>query len=235
VARVRVGTSGFSYKEWKRLFYPDDLSDRELLPFYASRFPTVEIDSTFYRMPSVKTLESWKETTPETFRFTLKAPQQITHRQRLRLPSEALSYFTGVTPTLETRLAFVQYQLPPFMKVDVDRLKAFLEVLPKSSQASFEFRHPSWFTPEVFDLLRAHSRILCIHDTDEGCSPMELTTNATCVRLRRTEYSTTEREEWRSRWRAWAAAGIDVFAYVKHKENPNAPLIALDFAEGFQV
>ena len=233
MAAVRVGTSGFSYKEWKRLFYPAGLSDREFLPFYASRFTTVEIDSSFYRIPSPKTLELWKETTPETFRFTLKAPQQITHRQRLAVPSEALQYFGGVLPVLGSRLAFVQYQLPPFMKCDVARLKAFLEVLPQSVQASFEFRHPSWFIPEVLDLLRAHGRILCIHDTDEGCTPMELTTNTTCVRLRRTAYTSAERQEWRNRWRSWAASGTDVFAYVKHKENPNAPLIALEFAEGF--
>lgn len=233
MARVRVGTSGFSYKEWKRIFYPEDLSNPKLLPYYASRFQTVEIDSTFYRMPSAATLEAWRNVTPEDFRFTLKAPQQITHRQRIKVPSDALEYWISVAPGLGSRLAFIQYQLPPFMKCDIDRLKAFLEVLPAQPQASFEFRHPSWFTPEVVELLEHHGRILCIHDTDEGCTPMEITTNTTCVRLRRSEYSPSEREEWRRRWRDWAAAGIDVYAYVKHKDNPNAPLIALEFAEGF--
>ena len=233
VSDVRVGTSGFSYKEWKDIFYPRELRDREFLAYYAAHFRTVEIDSTFYRMPSPETLLGWSETTPELFRFTLKAPQQITHRQRLRIPSEALDYFTRTAPALGSRLAFIQYQLPPNMKCDIDRLKAFLEVLPVSPSSSFEFRHPSWFVPEVFALLKDYGRILCIHDTDEGCSPMEITAASTCVRLRRTQYSSQEREAWRARFRAWADAGIDVFAYIKHKDNPNAPLIALEFAEGF--
>jgi len=233
VARVRVGTSGFSYKEWKGLFYPEELSDQRFLSYYASRFQTVEIDSTFYRMPAPKTLETWRESTSDDFQFTLKAPQQITHRQRLRVPSEAVMYFIGLAPGLGPRLAFVQFQLPPFMKCDVDRLKAFLEVLPADFKASFEFRNDSWFIPGVYDLLRRHDKILCIHDTDEGCTPMEITTGSTCVRLRRSEYTPGEREQWRRRWREWAADGIDVYAYVKHKENPNAPLIALEFADGF--
>jgi uncharacterized protein YecE (DUF72 family) len=233
MARVWIGTSGFSYKEWKGIFYPRDLSDQKMLPYYASRFRTVEIDSTFYRMPAPKTLGAWRDTTPEDFRFTLKAPQQITHRQRLKVPSESLKYFVNSTPELDPRLAFVQFQLPPFMKCDVDRLKVFLEVLPPDFKASFEFRNDSWFIPEVYQLLRHHGKILCIHDTDEGCTPLQITAGATCVRLRRSQYSGAQREEWRTRWREWAADGIDVFAYVKHKDNPNAPLIALEFAEGF--
>ena len=233
VGDVRIGTSGFSYKEWKRIFYPSELRDRDFLAYYVTRFRTVEIDSSFYRVPSPQTLEVWRETTPEHFRFTLKAPQQITHRQRLKVPSEALDYFTRTAGSLGSRLAFIQYQLPPNLKCDIGRLKAFLEVLPPAPAASFEFRHPSWFVPEVIALLREHGRILCIHDTDEGCSPMEITAATTCVRLRRTQYSAQEREEWRARFRTWADAGIDVFAYIKHKDNPNAPLIALEFAEGF--
>jgi uncharacterized protein YecE (DUF72 family) len=233
VGDVRIGTSGFSYKEWKRIFYPPELHDREFLAYYATRFRTVEIDSSFYRVPSPQTLEVWRETAPEHFRFTLKAPQQITHRQRLKVPSEALDYFTRTASALGSRLAFIQYQLPPNLKCDIARLKAFLEVLPPVPAASFEFRHDSWFVPEVLGLLKDHGRILCIHDTDEGCSPMEMTAPTTCVRLRRTQYSAQEREEWRARFRAWADAGIDVFAYIKHKDNPNAPLIALEFAEGF--
>jgi uncharacterized protein YecE (DUF72 family) len=233
VGDVRIGTSGFSYKEWKRIFYPPELREGEFLSYYATRFHTVEIDSSFYRVPSLQTLEVWRETTPELFRFTLKAPQQITHRQRLKVPSEALDYFTTTASALGSRLAFIQYQLPPNLKCDIARLKAFLEVLPPALAASFEFRHPSWFVPEVIALLRDHGRILCIHDTDEGCSPMEITTATTCVRLRRTEYSAQERQEWRARFQACADAGIDVFAYIKHKDNPNAPVIALEFAEGF--
>src|SRR5262245_7955689 len=112
MARVWVGTSGFSYKEWKGIFYPEGLSDAKMLSHYASQFRTVEIDSTFYRMPSQNTLESWRDTTPEDFRFTLKASQQITHRQRLKVPSDALAYLVNAAPALGTRLAFIQFQLP---------------------------------------------------------------------------------------------------------------------------
>jgi len=233
VAKVWVGTSGFSYKEWKGLFYPEHLPDKQMLPFYATRFPTVEIDSTFYRMPSTKTLEGWRGSTPTDFRFVLKAPQQITHRQRLKVPSEALQYLMSSMPLLGGRLGLVSYQLPPFFKCDPGRLQAFLEVLPTNVLAGFEFRHPSWFIGEVYELLRRHGAILCVHDSEEGCSPLELTAGTVYVRLRRDRYSDHEREEWRARLRDWANSGIEVFAFIKHKDNPDAPRIAQAFAEGF--
>ncbi|HET9216211.1 MAG TPA: DUF72 domain-containing protein [Terriglobia bacterium] len=230
---VFVGTSGFSYKEWKPAFYPQDLPDKRMLPYYASRFPTVEIDSTFYRMPTAATLDAWRNAVPSGFRFVIKASQVITHRQRLRVPSDALSYLTTTVTALGSNLAFIAYQLPPVSRYDLSRLQAFLEVLPSNVQAAFEFRHPSWFVPEVYELLRKHQSILCIHDTEEGCSPLELTGPAVYVRLRRDSYSSIQQEEWRRRFKDWAASGRDVFAYIKHKDNPNAPQIALAFAEGF--
>ena len=233
MATVSVGTSGFGSKEWKGRFYPQDLPDKEMLTYYASRLSTVEIDSTFYRMPTTAILDAWIRAVPSGFRFVIKAPQQITHRQRLRVPSEALSHLTSVLTVLEERLAFVAYQLPPFSRLDLERLQAFLEVLPLNHRSAFEFRHPSWFVPEVFELLKRHRALLCIHDTDEGCSPEEVTATAVYVRLRRSRYSPEQREEWKARWRNWATSGLDVFAYVKHKDNPDAPRIALEFAEGF--
>jgi uncharacterized protein YecE (DUF72 family) len=233
MARVWVGTSGFSYKEWKGDFYPSDLSDRDMLAYYATRFRSVEIDSTFYRVPSAKTLEAWRETTPEDFRFALKATQRITHHERLKVPSETLVHWINIVPTLGARLGLLLYQLPPFFKCDVPRLSDFLEALPEGLPAGFEFRHPSWFSPEVYDLLERHRAILCINDGDEGCTPLETTARATYVRLRRSGYTPALREEWRARWRNWAEAGIEVFAFIKHKDNPDAPRIALEFAEGF--
>jgi uncharacterized protein YecE (DUF72 family) len=233
MARVSIGTSGFSYKEWKKIFYPADLPDKQMLAYYVTRFHTVEIDSTFYRMPVPKTLESWRDSTPEHFRFTLKCPQQITHRERLRLPSEALARLLEVVPTLGSRLGFLAFQLPPFSRFDMARLQAFLEVLPDSIPAAFEFRHDSWFNSETYDLLRSRRIALCIHDTDEGCTPFEITAPTVYVRLRRSEYTAPQREEWRNRFRRWAESGHDVLAYIKHKDNPDAPNIALQFAEGF--
>src|SRR5438874_1829231 len=126
VARIWFGTSGFSYKEWRPMFYPADLSDKQFLTYYSSKFNSVEIDYTFYRMPSAKTIESWKNSTPADFKFTLKASQQITHRQRLSVPSEALDYFLTVVPGLEDRLGIVLYQLPPFFKSNLEKLETFL-------------------------------------------------------------------------------------------------------------
>ncbi len=233
MARIWFGTSGFSYKEWRPIFYPDDLSDKQFLQYYATRLNSVEIDYTFYRMPTAKTIEAWKTATPNDFRFTLKASQQITHRERLKIPSEALSYLLGVVLGLENRLGMILYQLPPFFKCDVQKLELFVSTLPKGIPAAFEFRHDSWFIPEVYRILRHHGAALCIHDADDHTTPLEVTAPFTYVRLRRTEYDSARRGEWQERIRRWASDGVDVFAYIKHEDNPNAPLIALEFASGF--
>jgi uncharacterized protein YecE (DUF72 family) len=232
MASIWLGTSGFSYKEWKRSFYPEGLPDNQMLQYYASRFNSVEIDSTFYRMPAQKTIEAWKSATPESFRFTIKAPQQITHRQRLKIPSDALDYFTSVVPGLEGRLGLVLYQLPPFFKCDAQRLELFLAALPRGVPAAFEFRHESWFNTQIYDLLEKRRVALCIHDADEHTTPMEITAGATYIRLRKSAYSDEERSVWQQRLRGLAAAGTEVFAYIKHEDNPDAPHIALRFAEG---
>jgi uncharacterized protein YecE (DUF72 family) len=192
----------------------------------------VEIDYTFYRMPTAKTIESWRTATPEHFKFTVKASQQITHRQRLKVPSEALEYFTTVVPGLEDRLGLVLYQLPPFFKCDAQRLEMFLAALPRGVHSAFEFRHESWFNQPVYDLLKKHNVALCIHDADDHTTPTEITADATYVRLRKSAYSDDDRKSWQERLRGWAGAGTEVFAYIKHEDNPDAPQIALQFAEG---
>jgi len=232
MASIWLGTSGFSYKEWKPVFYPQDLSDKQFLQHYATKLNSVEIDYTFYRMPNAKTIEGWRNATPENFRFTLKASQQITHRERLKVPSEALEYLLGVVPGLESRLGMILYQLPPFFKSDAQKLEMFLSVLPRGIAAAFEFRHDSWFNEDVYRLLRKFNVALCIHDADDHTTPMELTAGFTYVRLRRSEYSPEQRLEWQRRLRGWADQGTEVFAYIKHEDNPDAPLIAMEFAKG---
>ena len=214
------------------MFYPEGLPEKQFLQYYSSRLNSVEIDYTFYRMPSVKTIDAWKAATPEHFKFTIKASQQITHRQRLKVPSEALDYFLTVVPGLESRLGIVLYQLPPFFKSDRAKLEAFLSVLPRGVPAAFEFRHDSWFNTEIYELLRNHRVALCIHDADERTTPTELTAGFTYIRLRRSTYEDAARAEWQARIRDWARDGIEVFAYIKHEDNPDAPLIALQFADG---
>jgi uncharacterized protein YecE (DUF72 family) len=233
MARVWIGTSGFSYKEWKGPFYPQGLPDGQMLTHYARRLCSVEIDSTFYRMPSVSTLQKWLDATSPNFRFTLKAPQQITHRERLKVPSDATTHLTEIVPTLKERAGLLCFQLPPFLRCEIDRLDSFLGSLPQGIPYAFEFRHESWFAPEVYGRLREHGVVLCIHDSDTGCTPEEITGSAAYVRLRRSLYSPESREQWRRKFRQWADSGVEVFAYVKHKDNPDAPHIALEFAEGF--
>jgi uncharacterized protein YecE (DUF72 family) len=232
MAPVWFGTSGFSYKEWRPAFYPEGLSDKQFLHYYSSRLNSVEIDYTFYRMPSPKTIEAWRTATADGFKFTIKASQQITHRQRLKVPSESLDYLLSVIPGLESRLGMVLYQLPPFFKCDPQKLEAFLAVLPRGIRSAFEFRHESWFSDDVYRLLRNHNVALCIHDADDHTTPLELTAGFTYIRLRRSVYDEAKRSEWQDRIRGWARDGIEVFAYIKHEDNPGAPLIALEFAQG---
>src|SRR5262245_16356684 len=228
---IWFGTSGFSYKEWRPLFYPADLPEKQFLQFYSSQLNSVEIDYTFYRMPNAKTIENWRAATPDQFRFALKASQQITHRQRLKTPSDALDYLLGVVGGLEGRLGTMLYQLPPFFKCDLEKLETFLSVLPRGIRSTFEFRHDSWFNPEVYALLRKHNTALCIHDADDHTTPMEITAGFTYIRFRRSDYAADARREWQDRLRTWARDGIEVFAYIKHEDNPDAPLIALGFAD----
>jgi uncharacterized protein YecE (DUF72 family) len=231
MGRAYIGTSGFAYKEWRPSFYPEKTPERQFLPYYASQLGCVEIDYTFYRMPNGKTLDGWKENTPDGFKFTLKASQKITHWERLKVPSSSLDYLLGIVPRLDSRLGAMLYQLPPNFKVSVERLEAFLAQLPREMPCAFEFRNETWFVPEVYGLLERHGAGLVINDGDEGCTPIERTAPLVYMRLRRSAYSDEQRECWRERIRTWAKEG-DVFAFVKHEDNPDAPRIALEFASG---
>jgi uncharacterized protein YecE (DUF72 family) len=229
---IWIGTSGFSYREWKPIFYPTDLPNDRFLSYYATRLNSVEIDSTFYRMPTPKALDTWREGTPEDFRFGLKAPQKITHRERLAVPSEALVHLLSLLPRLGSRLGVVLYQLPPFFRRDLPRLAAFLETLPPRPRSALEFRHTSWFEEETYRLLEKHGIALCINDNDDFECPARLTAQHTYVRLRRDRYTPEEATVWKARLLGFAQQGVDVFAFIKHKDNPQAPLIAVDFARG---
>jgi uncharacterized protein YecE (DUF72 family) len=173
--RVRTGTSGFSYKEWKGSFYPEDLAAKGMLAYYASQLSAVEINNTFYRMPKPSVLESWVEQVPSDFRFVLKASRRITHFKRLMNTGEEVEYFIDNASILGERLAAVLFQLPPSMKKDIERLCEFLEQLPPEPKVAFEFRHESWFEDDVFELLREHDRALCIAD-DEDKEPVRVAT-----------------------------------------------------------
>lgn len=230
--RAWIGTSGFSYKEWKPGFYPEDLPEKQFLRYFASKFNSVEIDYTFYRMPNAKTIASWSDATPDSFRFAIKASQKITHHERLKLPSASLDYLVPTVQGLGQRLGVLLFQLPPYFRADRTKLEAFLEVLPRGLPAAFEFRHDSWFVEEIYGLLQKHNAALCINDGDEKTTPIQLTASLAYLRLRRTAYPAELRGQWQARIRDWVREGIDVYAYIKHEDNPDAPRIAWEFAQG---
>lgn len=224
--RVLAGTSGYSYKEWKGSFYPEDLPASEMLRHYASRLPAVEINNTFYRMPQPKVLAVWAEQVPDGFAFALKASQQITHRKRLREASDAVSYFLQTAATLGDRLGPILYQLPPNLKKDLPRLTDFLELLPPRSRSAFEFRHDSWFDDEVFGALKDRGAALCIAEDEDLATPPIATTGWGYLRLRRQDYGTSDLEAWAARIQsqAWSEA----FVFFKHEEQGRGPALALE-------
>ena len=234
MASAWIGTSGFDYKEWKPAFYPPELPQKQFLQYYATRLRSVELNNTFYQMPTQVKIASWSAATPEEFRFAIKAPRKITHQERLKIPSDSLDYFVQTVERLKPRLGALLFQLPPFFKIDCTRLDAFLGLLPRELPTAFEFRHESWFTDEVFRLLEEHGTALCVNDGDDKTTPIRLTSGFTYLRLRRSQYSGELRAEWEGRIRQWVRDGIEVYAYIKHEDNPDAPRIALEFAAAVQ-
>ena len=196
---LSVGTSGYSYKEWLGRFYPEKLPAAQMLNFYAQRFGTVEINNTFYRMPAESMLAQWLEQVPATFTFTLKAPKRITHVNRLRESESNVAEFLRRSATLGDRLGAILFQLPPFLKKDVPRLRDFLALLPDGQRFAFEFRSETWLDDEVFDVLRTRGVSLCVTDTDVGETPFIATAPCGYLRLRRTHYDVDELRAWASR------------------------------------
>ncbi len=221
-----IGTSGFQYAEWKGNFYPEDLPAAKMLPFYAERFSTTEINYTFRRIPASKTIENWKTLTPENFRFALKAPQKITHWSKLRDCADTLEYFLKVVGDLGERLGPVLFQLPPTFKKDADVLNSFLRELP-SIRAAFEFRHESWFDDEIFELLKLRNIALCIADTDTLATPKKITADYGYLRLRREDYQKTDVEHWAEFVREQKSHWRDAFVYFKHEESGIGPIVVL--------
>ena len=228
--RLYVGTSGYSYAEWKGSFYPEDLPAKKMLHYYAQHLQTVEINYTFRRIPKTSVLEGWAAEVPDAFKFVLKAPQRITHIQRLKNSDETLSIFLRVAEALEQRLGPILFQLPPNFKKDVARLRDFLGQFRTGRQmrAAFEFRHASWFDDETFDVLREHNAALCIAEAEDGVEvPFVSTADWGYVRLRRPDYGKPELKKWlqdiqRATWR-------EAFVFFKHEEEGKGPMMAAQF------
>lgn len=228
--KLHVGTSGYSYKEWKGNFYPEDLPAKEMLSYYSQRLPAVEINNTFYRLPQASMIENWKAQVPARFRFSIKATQRITHIKRLNNVADETNYLLETAALLEERLGVVLFQLPPNMKKDAGRLKSFLELLPAETRAAFEFRHESWFDDETLNLLREQDCALVVSDTDE--KPLtEIISTASWgyLRLRRTTYEEGDLTEWLTRVKdqKWK----DAFVFFKHEDEGVGPKLAAQFIE----
>jgi uncharacterized protein YecE (DUF72 family) len=230
IVNVLIGTSGYSYPEWKGNFYPQKMAAKDMLRYYAERFPTVEINNTFYRMPTAALLNGWAEQVPETFTFVIKAPKRITHDRRLQNCGELLGYLLPVTATLGSRLGPLLFQLPPNFKKDAARLKDFFAQMPERRRVAFEFRHASWFDDETFDVLKSQGAALCVADTgEEPATPLVATADWGYLRLRREDFSDKELREWAKRIREqpWK----DAFVFLKHEEEGKGPKLAARLME----
>jgi uncharacterized protein YecE (DUF72 family) len=228
---IWIGTSGYNYPEWKGSFYPSDLPAAKMLPYYAARFPTVEINYTFYRMPNEKLVGGWAAQTPSPYRLTLKAPRRITHDSRLKNCGELVQAFCGVAGTLGDKLGALLFQLPPTAKKDLPLFEAFLAELPRKVTAAFEFRHPSWLDDDVFARLSERNLALCVADSEKLSTPVRVTADYAYFRLRDEGYTESDIERWADTIARETAACRDVFVYFKHEEAGKGPVFARQLTE----
>jgi uncharacterized protein YecE (DUF72 family) len=225
-----VGTSGYSYPEWKGSFYPAKFPAKQMLGFYARHFRTVEINNTFYRPPTEQLLATWAAQVPADFRFVLKAPQEVTHVKRFASAGEMVTSLVEVAATLGERLGALLFQLPPHFKKDVPLLRDFLALIPNATRVTFEFRHASWFTDDVFALLRERAAALCVADADDELEvPFVSTADWGYLRLRRPDYDGRALASWADRIRAqgWRES----FVFFKHEDAGTGPRLASRLAE----
>lgn len=231
--QLYAGTSGYSYKPWKGSFYPEEIADQEMLAYYASRLPAVEINNTFYRMPARKVVERWHDQVPAGFRFVLKAPRRITHQHRLVDAAGPLDFFLDSASALADKLGALLFQLPPYLRKDASRLRDFLAQLRTGVPVAFEFRHPSWFDDEIFDCLSTHGAALCLADAgrEDRDAPWVATAQWGYLRLRRDAYDDAALESWAERIRAesWSHA----FVFFKHEDAAAGPRAASRLREIF--
>ena len=232
---IWIGTSGYNYPEWRGSFYPEKFAAAKMLPYYAERFPTVEINYTFYRAPNEKILEGWSGATPERFKLTLKAPKRITHDARLRDCADRVRQFLETAASLGPKLGALLFQLPPNLKKDVPLLDAFLDAFPPRVCAAFEFRHASWLDDEVYGRLRARNLALCVADSETLSTPVEITADYAYFRLRDEGYTADDIARWADVIREKTSGLSDVFVYFKHEESGKGPEFAKALMELLQV
>ncbi len=229
--RVLVGTSGYNYPEWRGSFYPDKLPTSRMLAFYAERFQTVEINYTFYRLPTEKLLAGWSAGTPETFCFTLKAPRRITHDAKLQGAEDLLQAFCRTARTLGPKLGVLLFQLPPTFKKEVEVLRGFVDAMPEATRAAFEFRHASWFDDDVYGVLRERNLALCVADSEKMSTPVRVTADYGYFRLRDEGYTADDIARWGDTIARETSNCRDVYVYFKHEDNPSGVRFGQRFRE----
>ncbi len=227
--RLLAGTSGFSYKEWVGEFYPPKLRASEMLANYAGRLPAVEINNTFYRMPNALLIEAWRRQVPDVFRFAVKVPRRVSHVKRLRDCADDVRLLLQTLTGLEPCLGALLVQLPPFFKLDIDALDAFLSVLPSGTRAAFEFRHPSWLVADVFDRLERRNFALVQSESDAQFEPLPWTADWAYLRLRRVDYTDAHLRVWIERLRAGSLE--EALVFFKHEDAATGPKLAARMLE----
>jgi uncharacterized protein YecE (DUF72 family) len=236
MAQLYAGTSGWAYPSWKPDFYPAKLAQTKFLQHYSTQLNAVEVNFTFRQLLKDSTAQKWIEQTPPAFRLSVKAHQVITHIKRLKNTEDFVPRFLGTIEPLARagKLGPLLFQLPPNLKADLALLQQFLAVLPRGVPSAFEFRNPSWFSDEVFDLLKSRNLALCVAESEERTTPDVVTADFCYYRYRKPSYTADERRAMVSRIQEHLAAGRNVFAYFKHEETPEGAMYAVDMLKEFQ-
>ncbi len=230
--RALIGTSGYNYPEWKGTFYPPEIRPAQMLQYYAGRLSTVEINYTFYRMPTPKIVQGWDQATPDGFTFVLKAPQRITHIARLKDIDDPLRFFLDCARSLGNKLGPILFQLAPTFKKDVARLTDLLAAFPPNLRCAFEFRHDSWFSDDVYGVLTKNEAALCMADTEKGTTPLIATADFGYLRLRDDQGYTKEAlAQWAETIGRMAPKWNNAFIFFKHEESGIGPRLALELSE----
>jgi uncharacterized protein YecE (DUF72 family) len=227
---ILVGTSGYNYPEWRGTFYPEKFPTSKMLAYYSERFRTVEVNYTFYRMPTPALLEGWGKGTPERFTFTLKAPRRITHDSKLQRCEDLTHAFCTTAATLGPKLGVLLFQLPPTFKRDDAVLGSFVELLPEGTRAAFEFRHASWHDDAVFEMLRRRNLALCVADSEKMSTPVVATADYGYFRLRDEGYQAADLHRWATVIRGLTGL-TDAFVYFKHEEEGKGPEFARELEQ----
>ena len=237
--KIYIGTSGWHYKHWKEVFYPGDLPDKEHFNFYSSRFDTVEINNSFYKLPEATTFTAWRKGSPAGFLFAVKGSRFITHQKKLKLEKEEIKLFFSRIKYLKEKLGPVLFQLPPRWKFNPERLRHFLSILPAKYNYAFEFRDTSWYTQETFDLLKEFGCAFCIYELAGHQSPLEVTSSMVYIRLHgptkniyQGSYSKVQLKRWAEKCRSWQKEGRDVYLYF---DNDQAGYAAMNAGEMLKI